>query len=56
MVGLNSSLIGQLKEAFPDLVILTPGSPEYEENMLRWNAAAEKKAVGVFPLHQDSEP
>jgi hypothetical protein len=47
MVVLNSSLTDQLKEKFPDLIILTPASPEYEGNMLRWNVAAEKKAVGV---------
>lgn len=45
MAGLTSAVIAELKEKFLDLVILTPESSEYEENMLRWNVAAEKKAV-----------
>jgi hypothetical protein len=46
MAGLNSSDVTELHQKFSDLVILTPGTPEYEENMLRWNIAAEHKAVG----------
>ncbi len=47
MAGLTPSVISQLKERFSDLVILTPGTPEFEENMLRWNVAAEHKAVSL---------
>jgi hypothetical protein len=48
MAGLTPSVISQLKEKFSDLVILTPETPEYEENMLRWNVAAEHKAVSLL--------
>ncbi len=46
MARLTSSDVAELHQKFSDLVILTPGTPEYEENMLRWNIAAEHKAVG----------
>jgi hypothetical protein len=52
MAKLNPSLIAELREKFPNLVILTPESPEYEENMYRWNVAAEKRAVRLPPLPQ----
>jgi hypothetical protein len=45
MAGFIPSVVSQLKEKFPHLVVLTPDSPDYEENMHRWNVAAEKKAV-----------
>jgi hypothetical protein len=51
MAGLTPSIIAALKETFSDLVILTPGSTEYEENMLRWNVAAEHKAVSPLSLN-----
>jgi hypothetical protein len=55
MTGMLPAVLFLLKEKFSDLVILTPGSPEYEENMLRWNVAAEHKAVGPFPFHGGSQ-
>lgn len=48
IAALTSDVVHQLKKKFPDLVILTPDSPGYAENMERWNAAAEHKAVNVF--------
>jgi hypothetical protein len=47
MGGLTSNVIADLKATFPNLVILTPESHEYEENILRWNVAAEKRAVQI---------
>ena len=49
IAGLTSGVINQLKEEFQDLVILTPDSPGYAENMERWNVAAEHKAVSLYP-------
>jgi len=45
MAGITPSVIAELQDKFPSLLILTPGTTEYEENMLRWNIAAEHKAV-----------
>jgi hypothetical protein len=52
MAGLTPSLIIALRERFSDLVILTPESTEYDENMLRWNVAAEQKAVGPLSFNE----
>jgi len=52
MAGITSKIVAELEAAFPNLVILTPESSEYEENLLRWNVAAEKKAASsldIFP-------
>ena len=48
MAGLTPSVISELRDRLPHLLILTPGSAEYEENMLRWNIAAEHSAVSRF--------
>lgn len=34
MAGLTPDSIAELKEKFSDLIILTPGTRDYEENML----------------------
>jgi hypothetical protein len=45
MYPIDKSIVKRLKDALPDVEILTPDSPGYEESLKRFNPASERRAV-----------
>ncbi|CZR67719.1 related to 6-hydroxy-D-nicotine oxidase [Phialocephala subalpina] len=54
MAPITSDILSKLKAAFPEIVILTPASPEYEKSMERYFRSAEHQAGAViYPRNVD---
>jgi hypothetical protein len=64
MRPIDDSIVEKLKDVVPDLKILKPSSPGYEESLKRFNPDSERRAVrlslmpyfrNLLPVFTDSQ-
>lgn len=44
-MSLDPAIVERLRAALPDVLVLTPGTPDYEKSLVRFTRNGEKHAV-----------